>query len=177
MRFLWICNPALSPMTVKSSLNDLGAKYVSRIMTFKHRLCWAFITDADTADFAAKNALDDLGNVWSITACNKQYVMRLGDGTERGDGRYLGCLGNVVRMEAEAWIDEDDANWYLRDSPATQFWIPMKRNPNRFIPTRSDDQCPQCGAPVDAPIKREPRGPQPIYRPWPLLAFAANPFG
>ena len=117
-----------------------------------NRKCNVLITSSDAMQYAISAELNDPGYAWGITSCNKQYVH------DEANGKYLGCMANVTEAEAYAWNREAPENWYISDPETGELWMPVKRNPNKIIPTRY---------PLE---KASAMHAKPQHRPWPLHA-------
>ncbi len=131
MRYMWIVNPEVSANRVMDWLKAAHRHYADRVIHTQQRCAWVFITSWDTYENALHREYVDVGHLWGITSCNKQYV------NNENTGKFVGCLAQCTR---QAGINNAKLNdsFYVVDVDSSRIWTPVLQNPNRLIPTRDE---------------------------------------
>jgi len=121
---------------------SIDITFVERLVFFKWRASTVFITDEEGHRLMKSYGMVEQRVHWTVSSCNKQYCSehtRLSYDHTRVSSVFLGCMKQVTVDAGNDWrrsADENVGRWMLADQVNHMYWIPVKENPNRVIPTR-----------------------------------------
>jgi hypothetical protein len=135
---MWNPSSTFELAAIRGQMLAIKVFFVERMMFHRSRARTIFVTSDEDHELMQTYHMVNKEAHWTVSGCNKQYCSehaQLPYDHTKVSSTYLGCMKQVEVDVARAWKNGEGQNWMLADQASHMYWIPVKENPNRVIPT------------------------------------------